>query len=268
MELKGAHVLITGASRGIGAALAREFARADATVSLTARSAEALEELAAELGGTAFPADLMDSTAVDSLVERVEAKCGPIDVLVNNAGVEGHGWIHEAEAGILRNVVRLNLETPIVLTRNVLPGMIQRGTGHIVMISSLAGTGGFPGLSAYGATKAGLTNFAAAIALELVGTGVNTTVAAPGPVDTDMWDHIEEDTEVQPVIDRLNRIHLLPKKSPELVAEKTVAAVLADRRNVRLPRRLISNHWLREMPTRLTGALIRGVPVGPAASKS
>ncbi len=267
MELKGAHVLVTGGSRGIGAALAREFARAGARVSLTARTTEAIDALALELGGQAFTADLLDPASVDSLIERVEADAGPIDLLVNNAGLEDHGWFHESDANDARNVMHLNLEAPIVLTRNVLPGMIERGRGHLVFVSSLAGTGGFPGMAVYGATKAGLTNFVAALRMELAGTGINTTVVAPGPVDTDMWDAIEEDNDLDPMLHRLRTLQILPTKSPEMLAKRSITAIKADRRHVRVPRRLASNHWLREAPTRLTELLISGVPVGVAASK-
>jgi short-subunit dehydrogenase len=268
MELNDAHVLVTGGSRGIGAALAREFAKAGARVSLTARSTDAIETLALELGGHAFTADLLDPASVDSQIDRVESEAGPIDVLVNNAGLENHGWFHEADVTESRRVLHLNLEAPIVLTRNVLPGMIERGRGHLVFTSSLAGTGGFPGMSVYGATKAGLTNFVAALRMELAGTGVNSTVVAPGPVDTDMWDALEEDKEMEPMLHRLRMLQILPKKSPELLAKRSIAAVKADRRHVRVPRRLASNHWLREAPTRLTELLIAGVPVGAGAKKA
>lgn len=268
MELNDAHVLVTGGSRGIGAALAREFARAGARVSLTARSTDAIEALALEIGGQAFTADLLDPASVDSLIEQVENAAGPIDVLVNNAGLEDHGWFHEGDVAESRRVLHLNLEAPIVLTRNVLPGMIERGRGHLVFVSSLAGTGGFPGMSVYGATKAGLTNFVAALRMELDGSGIHSTVVAPGPVDTDMWDAIEEDDELEPMLKRLRRLQMLPTKSPEMLAKRSIAAVEADRRHVRVPRRLASNHWLREAPTRMTEFLIAGIPVGVGATKA
>ncbi len=267
MELKGAHVLITGGSRGIGAAMAREFARAGARVSLTARSTAAIEQLALEFGGQAFTADLLDPASVDALVDDVEQAAGPIDVLVNNAGLEGHAWFHDSDNDVNRQIIGLNLEAPIALTRNVLPGMIERGRGHLVFTSSLAGTGGFPGLSVYGATKAGLTNFVAALRMELAGTGINTTIVAPGPVDTEMWDSIEEDLELEPMLQRLRTLQLLPTKRPELIARRTISAVKADRRHLRVPRRLTTNHWLREAPTRLTELLLSGVDVGVQAQR-
>ena len=267
MELKGAHVLVTGGSRGIGSALAKEFARAGSRVSLTARSTEAIEALALELGGQPFTANLLDPDAVDRLIDDVEAAAGPIDVLVNNAGLEGHDWFHKSDTASNRRVLRLNLEAPVVLTRNVLPGMIDRGRGHLVFTSSLAGTGGFPGLAVYGATKAGLLNLVAALRMELAGTGVNTTVIAPGPVDTDMWDALETDNELDPMLHRLRTLQLIPTKSPEMLAKRSIKAIKADRRHVRVPRRLITNHWLREAPTRLTEMLLSGVPVGVGASR-
>ncbi len=263
MEIEGSHVLITGASRGIGAAMAREFSRAGAIVSLAARSSAPIEALATELGGRAFTVDLLDPNAVDALITRVEAEAGPIDILVNNAGYEGQGWIESVDVEAARNVVRLNLEAPIVLTRSVVNGMVERKRGHLVFVSSLAGTGGFPGLSVYGATKAGLTNFVAAIRMELAGTGVNTTVVAPGPIDTGMWDALEDEEEFDAMLRRLNRLHVLAKKSPETLAKKTVAAVAADKRHLRVPRRLASQHWLRETPSRITEVLLTGVRVGP-----
>ncbi len=268
MELKAAHVLITGGSRGIGEAMAREFAKVGARVSLTARTTEAIEQLALEFGGRAFTADLLDPASVDALIDEVEREAGPIDVLVNNAGLEGHAWFHESDNEVNRQIIHLNLEAPIALTRNVLPGMIERGRGHLVFTSSLAGTTGYPGMSVYGATKAGLSNFVASLRMELAGTGINTTVVAPGPVDTAMWDDIESDPELEPMLRRLRTLQLIPTKSPEMVARRTISAVKADRRHVRVPRRLTTNHWLRETPTRLTELLLSGVAVGVEAKRA
>ena len=191
MELRGSHVLVTGASRGIGAAMARAFAAAGARVSVAARTTDAIDKLAAAVGGGAFTVDLLDPDQVDGLIPRVETAIGPVDVLVNNAGLENSNWFHEEEAGRIRDVIRLNLEAPLVLTRAVLPGMLARGSGHLVFTSSLAATSSFPALSVYAGTKAGLTNSASTIRLELRDTPIHTTIVMPGPVDTEMWDHLE-----------------------------------------------------------------------------
>ena len=110
MNLHGAHVVITGGSRGIGAAMARSFAAEGARVSLVARSADALAQVAAEVRGSVFAVDLLDPQAVDSLVQRIEAEVGPIDILVNNAGLESSQWLALESPESIRDVVRLNLE--------------------------------------------------------------------------------------------------------------------------------------------------------------
>jgi len=261
MELKGAHVLVTGASRGIGEATARRFAKAGARVSVAARSVEPLRRLAGEIGGSAFGVDLLDPHEVDALIPRVESTAGPIDVLVNNAGIENSRWFRQEESAVIRDVVRLNLEAPLVLSRAVLPGMLHRGRGALVFTSSLAGTAGFPGLSVYSASKAGLNNFVGALRLELRETPIALTLVAPGPVDTRMWDALEDEDDFAPMLRRMNGLHLIPKKSPEMLARRTVRAVAKGRRHVRVPRRLSAMFWLGEAPRRLTEVVLARVPL-------
>ena len=261
VELAGAHVLVTGASRGIGEAMARHFASAGSRVSVAARSVDALATVARDIGGSSYGVDLLDTDEVDALIGRVEADSGPIDVLVNNAGMENTQWLHAESVQVLRDVVRLNLEAPIVLTRAVLPGMLGRGRGHLVFTSSLAGTSAFPGLAAYSATKAGLNNFAGALRLELRDTPVGVTLVAPGPIDTRMWDVLEDTADMQAMLRRLRRLQLIPKKSPDLIGRRTVAAVRNGRRHVRVPRRLSATFWLGESPRRITEALLAKVPM-------
>ncbi|MEM7274049.1 MAG: SDR family NAD(P)-dependent oxidoreductase [Actinomycetota bacterium] len=263
MDLNGAHVVITGASRGIGAAMAKAFAAAGANLSLAARSADGLASVADPIGGRVFPVDLLDQDQTEGLVERIEAEAGPIDVLVNNAGVEGTSLVHKVDVDMVRRIARLNLEAPMVLTRQVLPGMLERNRGHLVFTSSLAGTSGFPGLASYGATKAGISNYAAALRLELRDTEIGTTVVAPGPVDTDMWDDVEAAGDIAPVLKRLRLFQLIPIRTPDYLAERTAAAVTGNHRHVRTPRRLNSNHWFREAPSRINEWLMTGVDVGP-----
>ena len=155
MEIRGKRVLITGASRGIGESLAYAFAEAGATVALVARTKDAIETLAAALGGTAHVADLSDPTQVATLIERVEDEAGPIDVLVNNAGLGTGGDFATAPADMLRQVTQVNYLAPAELSRQVIPRMLQRGGGHIVNVSSMAGSSPLPGLAVYSASKAG-----------------------------------------------------------------------------------------------------------------
>jgi uncharacterized protein len=149
MELRGKRVLITGASRGIGESLAHAFAGAGATVALVARTKDAIGALAAELGGTAHPADLSDPMQVAELVGRVEEEAGPIDVLVNNAGIGSPAAFTDAPDDDLRQVTQVNYLAPAELCRQIIPRMLGRGGGHIVNISSLAGCSALPGLVSY-----------------------------------------------------------------------------------------------------------------------
>jgi len=252
MKLAGKHVVVTGGSRGIGEQLAREFAAQGARVTVVARSVDALQRVAAEIGGTAVVADLTDDSVVDKLIENIERDHGHIDVLVNNAGLE------------IRTVSRVNLEVPLLLTRHVLPGMLHRGVGHIVFVSSLAGTAGFPGMSVYGATKAGILNFVNGLSRELKATPVNITVLSPGPVDTGMWDAIEEKkSSIQKVVRRFQVLQLIPIADPVKIARRTVNAVAKNKPFVRDPKRLGIQFWLNHAPTRIANLTSIGIKFDP-----
>jgi len=264
MEPTGARVLVTGGSKGIGAALARAFAAAGAEVVVVARSSPELEAVAAEVGGAAVAADLADAGVVDGLVATVEATHGPIDVLVNNAGVETTDMAAVIDPSDVRNATRLNLEAPMVLTRHSLPGMLDRGRGHLVFLSSIAGTAGFPTMATYCATKAGVSNYVRALSLELKGTAVGVTTVAPGPVATRMWDAVEATSPSgQRVLDRMNAARMLPVVDPDRLARRVVAATARGRRHVRTPRRLAGNFLLAEAAHRMTGGLLAGVRLDP-----
>src|SRR3954462_3526623 len=191
MELEGSRVLITGASRGIGEAMARRFAARGARVALVARTEPAIKDLAAELDGTAHPADLSDPHDVRGLIERIEGDGGPIDVLVNNAGIDELGRFDRKSAEDVERAFRVNLVSPAELCRQAIPGMLERGRGHIVNVSSLAGTAVFPGLVAYSSTKAGLSQLTAGLRAELRGTPLRTTLVELGPIPTDMLDRVQ-----------------------------------------------------------------------------
>src|SRR4051794_22293598 len=135
MDVKGKRVVVTGASRGIGEALARRFAGHGARVVLVARSAEQLQSLAHDLSGVAVAADLTDAAALRGLIGRIEDSNGPIDVLVNNAGIDMSGAFTSTTAAELDTVVRLNLLAPMELCRQLVPRMLERGRGHIVNVS-------------------------------------------------------------------------------------------------------------------------------------
>ena len=263
------HVVVTGGSRGIGEAMAREFASRGAKVTVVARSVQTLEKVAAEIDGNAFVADLSDDVVVDTIIGDIELRHGPIDVLVNNAGLETTVPFAVEDPREVRAVSRLNYEVPLMLSRQVLPLMLERGRGHIVYVSSLAGTAGFPGMAVYCGTKAGILNFFASLRRELQNSPVNLTVLSPGPVDTQMWDNVETSSpETQKVVNRFQRLHLIPKASPADIARRTVSAVERNRPFVRDPRRLSINFWLNMAPTRISNLAAIGITFDPLDSGS
>ena len=259
MDLRGRRVLVTGASRGIGEAIARACADKGAEVALVARNAEKLATLADELGGTAHPADLFDPEVVAGLITAVEAGGGPIDVLVNNAGVDTVRALRDVEPDDIDRIFQLNLVTPVQLCRAVLPGMLDRGRGHLVNISSLAGVAAYPGMACYASTKAGLTQFTEVLALDLKGLPVGTTVVQLGPVPTDMLDHVNDYAPTRDSFDRGYKLRLIVDIPREQVAAAVVAAVEKGRTHVRLPKRAVAFPLLAEAPRRVSDLLLKGV---------
>jgi uncharacterized protein len=261
MDIRGQRVLLTGASYGIGASMARAFARRGGRVVMVARSVGALERLAAEVGAVALPADLSRPDEVNGLVDRAaDAAGGPIDILINNAGVGVIGPFEARTPEEIANEVQVNLVAVLELTRQVLPGMLQRDHGHLVFLSSLQASAPTPGFAVYGATKAALSHFAAILRLELVNTSVGTTLVAPGPVDTPMWDRVEASPFTTALLRRYSQARLLTKGDPAVLAENIAAAVERDSRHVRTPRRAVMLNLLSEAPRRMTELLLTGVP--------
>lgn len=194
MNLERQNVLITGASRGLGRGLARSFARRGARVVLVARDADALAIVCAEIraeGGTAFalPWDLTWPGAASSLAGAASAMAGPIDVLVNNAGVLGPvplAPLVDTSEQDFASALLVNATVPFLLTRAVLGGMLVRGRGLVVNVSSDAAWEAYPGWGAYGAAKAALTQLTRVWSAEIAGTGVSMLAVDPGEMATRM----------------------------------------------------------------------------------
>jgi NADP-dependent 3-hydroxy acid dehydrogenase YdfG len=182
---------VTGASRGIGRAIAQALAARGATVGLAARSTPALEQLAAELPGThhALTCDVALRASVASAVEQFVAAAGGLDLLVANAGIAHYEPVAEQDLDRIEDMTAVNWLGTVYTVKAALPHLLRQRRGHIVVMSSGAGLRGFPGAAAYGATKAAQRMFAESLRHELAGTGVSLTTVYPGEVRTSLHDH-------------------------------------------------------------------------------
>ncbi len=181
------HVIVTGASSGIGAALARELHRGGASVTLVARRRPLLLALARELGDRCrtvvhdLAEEAPDGSAPTWLVEALGS--GPVDVLVNNAGTQAAGPFARSDPAVARALVRVDLLAPIAIARAVVPVMLTRGQGVVVNVASLAALAPPPGMAWYAGAKAGLAAFSESLGAELRGSGVHVLTVYPGPID-------------------------------------------------------------------------------------
>jgi 3-oxoacyl-[acyl-carrier protein] reductase len=217
-ELKGKVAIVTGASRGIGAAVAEALAAAGVKVMLAARDGARAAELAGRLGGAAMGCDVADSAAVEHLVAATERQLGPVELLVNNAGViEPIGMLADSDPQAWARNIAINLTGAYHVIRAVLPRMIAHGRGSIVNVSSGAAHRPLEGWSAYCAGKAGLAMVTRSIALETEGKGIRVYGFAPGTVDTDM--------QVQIRASGINRVSQIPRGSLAPVAAPAKAIV-------------------------------------------
>ena len=193
-DLTGKSALVTGATGGIGAAIARALHAQGARVALTGRREAGLAALAAELGERAFvaPADLSDPAAPAALVEAVEGAFGSLDILVNNAGLTRDGLALRMGDKDWADVIEVDLTAPFRLARASLRGMMRRRSGRIVSIASIVGVTGNAGQANYAAAKAGLIGMSKALAQEVAPRGVTVNVVAPGFVRTAMTDALND----------------------------------------------------------------------------
>jgi 3-oxoacyl-[acyl-carrier protein] reductase len=198
--LAGKVSLITGASRGIGLALARTLGRLGLKLALCARDRSRLSAAAAELERSGFtvlalPADVTRPTELTALVERAEQSLGPIDVLINNAGIGYFAPVQDMTEAHWDAVLDTNLKAAFLLSRLVAPGMIRRRAGHIVNIASLAGKNAFAGGALYCASKWGLLGFTQSMAEDLRPFGIRVSAVCPGTVATEFSPHTGKATE-------------------------------------------------------------------------
>jgi short-subunit dehydrogenase len=198
MQIAGRVAIVTGASSGIGAAIAVELARREASVVAVARREPELRATVDECnrhgvaGSSAYPADLSVLERCTQVVEHAVAEHGRVDILVNNAGISVHKNAARTSVDDVHRLMALNFFAPVHLATAALPGMLERQAGSIVNVTSVAGYVPNGGEAAYGASKAALSRWTHGLAVDLHGTGVHAGVVSPGPIATEIWSLDEE----------------------------------------------------------------------------
>ena len=198
-DLTGKSALVTGASGGIGAAIARTLHGAGAAVGLSGTREDPLNALASELGDRAhvLPCDLSDADAVNGLPKRAAEAMGAVDVLVNNAGVTRDNLFMRMSEEEWSTVLEVNLTAVFRLSKGVLRGMMKARWGRIVNVSSVVGTTGNPGQGNYAASKAGLVGMSKSLAYEVASRGITVNAVAPGFIATAMTDKLSDDQKAK-----------------------------------------------------------------------
>jgi NAD(P)-dependent dehydrogenase (short-subunit alcohol dehydrogenase family) len=188
-SLEGRTAIVTGASRGIGAAIARALDHAGARVALVARNAEALDAVAGQLTNdpVVVVADLADPAVPGRVVDEARNRLGAIDVLVNNAALAARTPTEELDAALVDRLFAVNVRAPLLLIAALVPTMVERGSGVILSISSGSAVVGTPRRAAYAATKGAIDAATRSLAIELGPAGIRVNSVAPGVVDTEMW---------------------------------------------------------------------------------
>jgi short-subunit dehydrogenase len=217
MQLTTSTCLVTGANRGIGLAISQELAHRGARVIAGARDPAKVPPIDGDVTPLAFDASSRGS------IEDAAAAAGPVDVLVNNAGVLQAGQLESEDVDHLYEVLQVNLAAGIHLARLLLPGMLERGRGTIVSNASISGYAFFPGSSVYAASKAGLVAFSEGLRRELRGTGINVLHLVTPAIDTRMMDQVVEGYEGNQDLSKMSRT------PPEEWARKVVDAIEADK---------------------------------------
>lgn len=242
MDFKGRTVLITGASAGIGRKAAAQFAKKGANLVLAARRKDRLEEAASQISADfnvrtmQYCCDVSERPQVERMMQAVLAEFGGVDVLVNNAGFAISGPVSELSIEEMESQMRTNYFGMLYCTRTLLPHMIERGSGHIVNVASVAASFGLPGMAPYCASKFAMLGFSEGLRHELRGTGVGVTVVSPIMVRTEFFDH--------PSFDNVPR-YPATLLSPETVAKAILAAAGSPRLEIVVPPVVRAAVWLK-----------------------
>jgi short-subunit dehydrogenase len=262
MDIAGTHVLVTGGSHGIGIDIAREFTRRGAKVTVLGRDADRLEAVAQEIGGGWVQVDLADEAEVEKAIQVVEDRHGHVDVLINNAAIASVRRAADYDPGDAKYMMMVNVVAPAELVRQVLPGMTQRGRGHIVNMSSLSGVTAVPDMSVYCASKAALHHYTAVVQRELAHarSPIGMTLVTLGEVaGTRMMEDARQSPVIAAVSQRLARSKSMPELRPPMVAKAVADAVADNASYVTVPRRLAPMIGLRNLPSRLQDLVFIGL---------
>jgi 3-oxoacyl-[acyl-carrier protein] reductase len=253
-------VVVTGASRGIGRAVASAFAEAGAEVGLLSRSEEELNELALALSGEGHEAIVADVGDRDELQKAID-EFGRVDVVVANAGIAQYGPFRDMTLDEVERMTRINWLGTVNTVAAVLPGMLDRARGHIVVVSSGAGHRAFPWAAVYGATKSAQRGFAEALRHELSGTGVSLTVVYPGEVKSHLHDHDEANMP--------DWYHGKERAAPaEPLGQAIVDAVRSDKRAVYYPPIVRLLRIVHGVSPQLSDRMLRVLRGGTAAPRT
>ena len=231
-SLSGKVAVVTGGARGIGQAMARALAQEGVVVAIGDLDAGAAQAAALELanGSIGLALDVTDRAAFTAFLDETEQRLGPIDILINNAGIMHVTTLDEESDASITRQLEINLHAVIHGTQEAMKRMKPRRTGHIVNIASLAGRAGAPGLATYCATKHGVIGLSEAVRAELRGTGVEVTVVMPGFAKTELAAGVPD-------------LRGVPRVSPEDIAADTIAALKTPRFDVWAPKRLAAVMW-------------------------
>jgi short-subunit dehydrogenase len=244
LQISGSTVLLTGATGGIGHAVARSLRSGGAELILSGRRVEVLEQLGEELDARVLAVDL----SIPAELDRLVAEAGDVDILIANAALPASGTLESFSVQEIDRALDVNLRAPIVLTHELVPGMVGRGRGHVLLMSSLAGKAASPRAALYNATKFGLRGFATAMRSDLRGTGVGVSAVFPGFIsDAGMY----ADAEVKLPLG-------IGTRSPEEVARAVIGAIERNRGEVDVaPLALRAGATFASLAPELAGSLAR-----------
>ena len=243
MKISGKTVLVTGASSGMGAAIAKAMAKAGGRLALLARREDALRAVADEItraGGQArvYPVDLADAKAVMDIASRIKAEVGTPDIIVNNAGAGKWRFVDETSPEEAVQMMALPYFAAFFVTRAFLPDMLKRNSGHIVNISSVGSRFVWPGATAYLAARWAVRGFTEALRADFYGTGLRATLYESGVVKSPYWEHNPGSLERVPKMGLL-----VPAPTPEQVGEAVVKGVERNQRLIVIPFMMRLTYW-------------------------